>query len=392
MTKKSAIIFLILPISLIFSLCSLQKPTEIDGTASARFVVVDTSGTLSLDSLSNYAVVPHANVRMNSLDYAIPLRFESDVNGIVEIHNERAAYCRVSVEKYLDADYLTSLGKEPRTVMLSGSIEIDLAPRKNTPTDTIKVGVSYLSSIVINEIYYACPANSGLYFSDQYIELYNASDSVQYLDQLLVCRLSSTQEYPDQIKAIRYFQFPGSGKEYPFEPGQFVVIAQDAIDHVNVGGAVGSIDLSNADWEFYNQFYPDLDNPDVPNVLNASPVSGGWDFMINLSSDEICIIRVDDLDAVPFYKGSYKLFSIFDIIDGVEYSPNPDHVKALDPRIDAGLAGYTIRSYSGRSIERHHPVTGAPGYDTNNSTFDFVSLYHPTPGGQHTQEDIIPPK
>lgn len=393
MAQKSVVITIIIVASFLFLVCSLKKPTEIDGTIQAKFVVIDTSGTLLTDSLSApTAVVPHARVRMSSIDYSIPLRFESDENGIVEISNERAAHYRISVDKFLSAQYMLTLGKKALDVMLSGSIEIKLHNQQVDEIDTIKVGASYLSSIVINEIYYACPANSGLYFSDQYIELYNASDSIQYLDQLLICRMSGTPEYIDFAVAIRYYQFPGSGTDHPIEPGQLVVVAMDAIDHVNVGGAVGSIDLTHADWEFYNQFYPDLDNPNVPNILNASFESGGWDFMINLSADEVCLIKVEDLNSVPFSEGSYKLFSIFDIVDGVEYSSNPDHVKALDPRIDAGLAGYTIQRYSGKSIERHHPETGAPGYDTNNSSFDFVSLFHPTPGWQHSPEDIIPPK
>jgi len=380
--------------SFLFLVCSLKKPTEIDGTVVAKFVVIDTSGTLASDSLSTTSVVPHARIRINSTDYAIPLRYESDEYGMFELTKALAAHYRISADRFVSAQDMLLLGKKALDVMLSGSVEVELYPQQNNEIDTIKVGASYLSSIVINEIYYACPANSGLYFSDQYIELYNASDSTQYLDKILICRLASKQEYPDRVKVIRYYQFPGSGRDYPIEPGQFVVVAQDAIDHVNVGGAIGSIDLSHADWEFYNQLYPDLDNPEVPNVTNASPESGGWDFMINLSNDEVCLIRVDDLDAVPFYEGSYKLFSIFDIIDGVEYASNPDHVKALDPRIDGGLAGYNIQRqrYSGRSIERHHPETGGPGYDTNNSSFDFVSLFHPTPGWQHTAEDIIPPK
>lgn len=385
-------IFLILASGLLLAMigCSAKKPTEVDGSVTAKFVVIDTSKTIVGDPSAKFQVVPNANIRMNTIDYSLPLQFQTDENGVVEIKNERAARYRISAEKFLDVEYWTSIGEKPKTVMLSGSIQIDLSPTIAGHIDTIKVGVSYLSSIVINEIYYSC-CTDYLYFSDQFIELYNSSDSTQYLDKLLICRLASVQEYPGFVKAIRYYQFPGTGKDHPIEPGQLVVIAMDAIDHVNVGGAKHSIDLSGADWEFYNQLSADLDNPNVPNVLNASPESGGIDFMINLTADEVCLVRVEDLDAVPFIEDSYKLFSYDTIIDGVEYSSNPDHDKALVAQLDAGLAGYSIRSYSGKSIERHHPETGGPGYDTNNSSFDFVSLSRPTPGWQHTQEEIIPP-
>ncbi|MCU0644563.1 MAG: DUF4876 domain-containing protein [bacterium] len=386
------LLFLILISSVLQYLnsCSVQKPTEIDGTVTVKFVVIDTSGTMVTDPAAKNQFVPNAKIRMNTIDYSIPLQFETDENGLVEIKSERAARYRISAEKSLDVDYWTSIGEQPRTVMLSGSIEIDLSPADEGIVDTIKVGVSYLSSIVINEIYYSCCIDY-LYFSDQFIELCNSSDSTQYLDKILICRLADIVEYPGYVKAIRYYQFPGTGKDHPIEPGQLVVIAMDAIDHVHVGGAKHSIDLSGADWEFYNQLSADLDNPNVPNVLNASSVSGGIDFMINLTADEICLVRVDDIDALPTVEESYKLISYETIIDAVEYSSNADHVKALVAQLDAGLAGYSIRSYSGKSIERHHPETGAPGYDTNNSSFDFVSLSRPTPGWQHSQEEIIPP-
>ena len=370
--------------------CSVQKPTEIDSTVNVKFVVIDTSGTLATNPAAKIQVVPNASIRIQTIDYSIPLRLQTDENGVVTITNERTARYRIAAEKFLDVDYWTSRGEKARSVMLSGSIDINLSPMQEGIVDTIKVGVSFLSSIVINEIYYACGTDY-LYFSDQFIELYNSSDSTHYLDKILVCRLASIQEYPGYVKAIRYYQFPGTGTDHPIQPGQFVVIAMDAIDHVNVGGARHSIDLSNADWEFYNQLSNDLDNPNVPNLLNASPESGGIDFMINLVSDEICLVRVDDLDQIPFIEGSYRLFSYESIIDAVEYSNNADHVKALGPQLDAGLAGYSIHSYSGKSIERHHPDTGGPGYDTNNSSFDFVSLSRPTPGWQHQQVDIIPP-
>ena len=375
-----------------FLVCSLQKPTSIDATVTARFVVIDTSGTLAPDSLSTHSVVPYARIRMNSIDYSLPLYFEADGNGIVELTNERAARYRISAEKFLDVDYWIRMGQEPRSIMLSGSLEKDLFPQREVALDTIEVGVSYLSSIVINEIYYAGPAKSGLYFSDQFIELCNTSSDTQYLDQLLICRMADDNEYPGHIEAIRYYQFPGNGTDYPITPGQLVVVAQDAIDHVHVGGADSSIDLSGADWEFYNQLYPDLDNPNVPNVTNASSEPGGWDFMISLTSDEVCLIRIDDLNAVPFTEGVSRLFTNSSVVDGVEYASDADAIKSVDPRIDAGFAGYQVQRYGGKSIERHHPETGAAGYDTNNSSFDFVSLYHPTPGWQHRTEDIIPRK
>jgi hypothetical protein len=47
-------------------------------------------------------------------------------------------------------------------------------------------------------------------------------------------------------------------------------------------------------------------------------------------------------------------------------------------RIDAGFAGIGVLRYSGYSTERREL-----GLDTNDSTFDFLNLVHPTPGFFH---------
>ena len=65
------------------------------------------------------------------------------------------------------------------------------------------------------------------------------------------------------------------------------------------------------------------------------------------------------------------------VIDGVEWSPNPDLSKKLTLRVDAGYAGIGIAKYSGYSTERREP-----GLDSNNSTFDFRNIYPATPGWQ----------
>ncbi len=392
---KQIAIALFIPLFCLMGLfCSFEKPTEIDGTMSLTFVVVDTSRTLSSRNITS---VPNAQIWITVVDYNIFIHDETDSNGFFELKNILGSHYQISAYKYLANHGILYPGAEPIDLMLTGSIEKDL---QNSQTDqlldSVKIGRMATASIVINEIYYSCPPNSGFYISDQFVELYNASSEIQYLDQLFICRISDNKNYDNNIVALEYYQFPGSGKEFPVLPNQLVVIAQDAIDHVNEGGAKVSIDLSQADWEFYNKYVPDIDNPLVPNLENMSPAKVGNDFMIHLSSDEVCLIRSSDHNPIRYYEQngkptSYRIFEVSQVLDGVEYDPELDHEKAFDIRIDAGLAGYGIERYSGKSIERHHPATGAPGFDTNNSTFDFVSLSHPTPGWQHTEADIFHP-
>lgn len=395
---KRIIISLLIPvISLISLFCSLKKPTDVENTLIARFVVVDTSGTLSTDSLSNIAIVSNAQICINSIDYDIKLRYETNADGIFEMNDVLASCYRIFAYKQLSPEDIISPGKQAVSTLLIGSIEKNIQNQSTEQLmDSIKTGPMRISPIVINEIYYSCPANSGCYISDQYVELYNASNTTQYLDKLFICRISGTRNFGDNLVAIEYYRFPGSGTDYPIEPNQFIVIAQDAIDHVMVGGAKGSIDLSHADWEFYNQHVADIDNPNVPNLFNASPGKVGDDFMIHLTTNEVCLIKANDADPMRYFEEhgevtNFRIFNISQVLDGVEYAAELDHDKAFDIHIDAGLAGYGITGYSGKSIERHHPVTGGPGFDSNNSTFDFVSLNHPTPGWQHSEADIFYP-
>lgn len=389
--KHLLCVFSILVVFLLNS-CSIQKPTAIDATSALTLVVIDTCGISPIDSTRGIAPVCQARVRFFSTEYGKPFDFWTDEGGEISVSGMLASRYRIAVDKRISAEEMFQARQVFKEGMLKGSLEVDIFAADLSRPDTIKMDLSILSSIVINEVYYSGPANSGLYYSDQYIELYNASDQTQYLDSLIVCRASQTPDYIGQFCEVYYaYQVPGNGKDYPIEPGELVVVAQDAMDHVKMGGAAGSIDLSNADWECYNQLGNDLDNPNVPNLTNINP-NKKIDFMIGLSGNGVVLAKVTDHSKLAFNDKGYILFNFEDVLDAVEYATNPDATKAMDPRLDAGFAGIGIQRYSGKATERHNPETGAAGYDTNNSTFDFVTLRRPTPGYQHAIGDVIPKK
>ena len=61
-------------------------------------------------------------------------------------------------------------------------------------TDTLKVPLDKLSvesNLVISEVYSVGPTKAGNYYHDKYVEIYNQSDEVQYLDGLLIARVYS---------------------------------------------------------------------------------------------------------------------------------------------------------------------------------------------------------
>ncbi len=348
--------------------CVQDPPVGVDGNATIVLQALwNTSGN---DSLPAYAPLAGAKVVLLS-EYGSMVR-STDAAGRLVLDHLPAATYSISVRRVhpLDAG-----------IQLVGSaVGVALRPGQAS-ADTIVSRPISSTGIAINELYVAGPVNNMFFFYDQFIELYNASDSVRYLDGMLVSRMSGNNEglgsgadegNDGDIDGVTYlFRFPGSpgGAEYPIRPGQFVLLAVDAVNHKSL--FPNSYDLSGADWEFYNQFSPeDVDNPHVPNLINMRS-DKTTDFLINLTSDVILLASGRDTvwsDGVD----------ISTVVDAVEYqsTPPPALQKTLDARIDRGVALSPPR-YSGQSMQR-----AEPGGDSNDATLDFVIIPAATPGRQ----------
>jgi hypothetical protein len=237
----------------------------------------------------------------------------------------------------------------------------------------IVVKAAWASNLVISEIHFAGSCGSSFYFYDQFVELYNAAAETTYLDNVIVTRQAQVEdpemEQKDYVSANYAFQLKGTGRQYPIAPGQYVVIAADAVDHTQ--WCANAADLSIADYECFNALGNDYDVLDVPNFESIMP-GKTTDFLINLAHNAIVIARGGNY---PIDEKNYMRIPVDSVIDGVEYSSNPSSVKMMTVRVDAGFAGIGITRYSGQSTERREE-----GVDTNNSTFDFVNLPHSTPG------------
>jgi hypothetical protein len=82
--------------------------------------------------------------------------------------------------------------------------------------------------------------------------------------------MAQWREDPAGIWSRFFYKFPGTGRSYPLAPGKTAVVATDAIDHSAIVRTLP--DLSRADFEFVGS--SDVDNPDVPNMINVGP--GEW--------------------------------------------------------------------------------------------------------------------
>lgn len=351
----------------IFTGCDEQPPVAIDG--NAHLIVIALWDTAGFGNTADFVPLQNAKAIISN-EYGIAIHYIDEL-GRLDLKSVPSSVYGVSVRMPHPED---------NNIIVTGSISNLEVISGRIVEDTIMAQPISSSGISINEIYTAGPVNSIFYLFDQYIELYNASDSIKYLDGMMVMRFSSNtdgqgpgaDEYGDgSIQGNTYaFKFPGVPGEqnYPFYPKQFMVLASDAMDHRSMVST--SINLSNADWEFYNQFSPnDVDNPNVPNLINMRSDRTS-DFLLGLTAD--VVVLSSGVDSI--WADGIKIETI---IDGVEFQSNhhPQNKKTLDQRVDRSYVLSPPR-YSGLSMKRREP-----GLDTNNSLDDFLPDHSaPTPG------------
>jgi hypothetical protein len=360
-------IALFLIISL-FQGCFENPPAFQDGNSNVKILAI--WNKKQTESTNNYLPLKNANIIMQS-EYGTQIKYTNESGWLMLQNLPESEYSFL----------IRTVHPEDNTLVLVGSVlSIQLTSGENY-IDTIIVKPYSNNGITINEIYYSGPVNDIFYVYDQFIELYNSSDSVKYLDGIIIIRFSGNtspgQKGPgadegndgDIDGVSNIYKFPGEAgeKNYPFFPKTFIIIASDAINHKE--SVPGSIDLSNADWEFYNQYsVNDIDNPSVPNLINLRPDITA-DFQMNLNSDIIVISKGRD-------KTWEDGIDISDIIDGVEYKISNSILNTLDSRIDKSAVIGPPR-YSGKSIQRQEE-----GMDSNNSSLDFIVISKPTPDYQ----------
>lgn len=354
---------LFLPLLCLFLLsgCFKSMPEYEDGSLNMAITLRYTQPKYNID-----IVLDSVAVKVTSIDYIVPSVVDTtDSNGTAYFHDlPWSQYKVVSEAKEVMLDF----GDGDVPVLLTADTLFTPEDEDNVFSMKARLGMDGLK---INEIYTCGPPNNFFFFYDQYFELYNSSKDTIYLDGMIFCRMGSSIESVTSI-----FQFPGEpliGREFPVSPDSFVVLAVDANNFRDeVFDGEKSVDLSHADWEFVNAADPgDVNNnPDVPNISNIE-VGEHREFLVGLNAD--CLILADGSD-INYFDG----IDPETVVDCVEYSSISDHIKQMPADLDKGWAGIGQIKYSGSSLERR-----MAGFDTNNSTFDFVIIPAPTPGYQH---------
>lgn len=353
--------------------CGLDKPEGVDGRSVLVLQTVDTSGVFA----GEWRNVAGAKVEIASAETAYKSVLTADDNGQIVLDG------LPSGDYYIQA----SMRDDEHEVLLTGQAKKKLRSEAEVK-DTIFMSFVPVSPIVINELYYAGCNGASFYFYDQFVELYNSTSDTLYLDGYVLCRSQQSDGLIDlesENFALAYYmyRFPGARgvtRECPIEPHGFLVVACDAVNHHNYGALC--VDLTNADYESFNAIKNDYDNVSVPNLLPVSTV--GNDFVMSLGHTAIFIATGEEYTFAEYATSSgvspfiqVPLRTIVDAVEATE-NPSPTFRRYLTLRIDAGLGGNGMTKYSGQSIERK-----VPGFDSNNSSFDFTIVGSPTPGYSH---------
>ena len=339
---------------------------------------------------------------------AMDYEFETDVRGMVNVPSVVPGIYNITTNVEMSGKDYKKLLKDPSTVEDKARVILGVSlmnQRIFTAADMqIDLAAAVVRGLMISKIYYSGTRDNmdRTYTTDTYVEIFNNSDEVQYVDGKYLGLAESVSpaaypanENPDFIYMRQICQFPGDGDDYPVQPGASLVIAaRSARNHI--ASAATSIDLSGASFEV--KLTEGSGNPDVPMlplISNSTTIaylnllSGGPNAVVLFETDED-VLGWDEVYQIGKTSGEmFRKVPKTVITDGVEClkkpaQTDPDvNTKRLQQDIDAGYITITsVNGYNHESVERRVSRYENGRYylvDTNNSSNDFVVCTDPTP-------------
>ena len=393
------------------SVRTAQIKFEADGLVATLAILQNRPETPKDPTELNYSIRAYAQ------DYTIPapkgFTYKTVLNGEgVSL----VSYDAENIVLHFDANTTGEYRDFSVTVLTTDDIKLENATFKQSWRN-VEPG-----ELVIDEIFFsgfAIPEsdNNDSVDGDQYIKITNTTGETLYADGVLFAlsetysQLSSTgacwayPDLPDGIGVSTIYQIPGNGTDVPVEAGKSVVLAI-AAQNFKAENGVGC-DLSKADFEFYDEgseYYPDTDNPDVPNLVNWFKSSWSLTSLHNRGYESYAIALVPaGMTSESFMKDhAWEGKRVMDFngyhferdIEGAYVIPNDWVLDAVNCAVVEGLgtlafnatvdAGYTNVSTIdrdperfGKSVLRKRDADGKI-VDTNNSTNDFEVCTAPT--------------
>lgn len=427
---KKTILFIITLFTLIIQSCSN------DSNEKEELKPVDFSIAIKYDATFNSLITKKASVTIVNNETGNKYTADSDDKGIAKFNQILpGTYSATATKIIKSAEFNDTFGYAPTEaeINFNGAASSIIINNTSTPI-TIEMKTSKVGDFVIKQIYYGgSDVKKGTSFRDQFIEIYNNSNTVQYADGLLIAQLYgsfstivyaytlSTGQYDwsksadmtigasantNYVYASNILKIPGTGTQYPVQPGKSIVIAQNAINHKsnymdNAGNSISilnpelTIDLSGADFESFlgnylgSTYQYDIQNPAVPDLDIVYWSNGNKDMILDPTGRQaFAILKMSNTDFsnLKKYKNPkgdstlYLQIPNSSLIDGVDTTKDLGSgfiPKKLSSEIDGGNTYLTSGSYSSKSVIRKTKTTIAGRIilqDTNNSTNDFVEI------------------
>jgi len=381
--------------------CSSDDPIPVIPTS---MVSLEVPANLENPVLS-HAVATLTNVQTNQVTTIEGAKFVKDGNGYKIMCNDlQAGTYNIVVTGHLDFT-LNGVAGQKDFEVTSDNVAI------SETSHDVKMVVSTFTAqggFVISEIFYTgtSTAEGKSYSGDQYIIITNNSDVTLYADSIAVLEsafLTTTKEdYTPDIMSTHFsvqacYMIPGTGRSVPVEPGQSLKLAVNAINHTTE--QPGSIDLSDADFEFFDETSnPNFTDPDgaatnldkwycytatiyqfhsrgFNSMAIAKMQTSKEDWLENYVYDATYLFVFGDFSREMTKKGIYKVPNEW-ILDGVNLSvESVREWNVLDASIDAGwtYCGKVDRDDTrfNKSVIRKQDASGKY-IDTNNSSNDFT--------------------
>ena len=331
--------------------------------------------------------------------------FSEGIETLVEVDNNGVAMAQVIPGIY-NITVRSTQKYDGKSYILNGLAQnVALTENVTTSNDKYAISIQPLlgSPLCIREIYYA--GSPGGYFRDQFYEVYNNGEEVVYLDHICLAHLvpeyptSSLPEWPAKdgvdkyAYAVTLWQIQGDGDDYPLQPGESVVLAQEAADHTQIEtwAGFGLINTTKVEWECWsgNEQRVNDEVPNLPYVFWSGYINK-MQWMTSVDGSAMALYQPGQnleygsdywqLGVTTQHKvGSsqqYVRIPVGDIYDAVECIPTSEDLdmKRIPGILDSGATsvdGY----YNGKSVSRKvidYREDGTPIFqDTNNSTADF---------------------
>jgi len=427
------------------AIVALSSCNEDDDFGNGALQPVSFSVNLKYDSETfDGQAVKTGTIKLTNTATGDVYNAESSETGVAIPSLIPGTYNITATKTLTSAEFTTIFGYAPttETVTFNGSQE-QVTVNANVTSTTIELKSARIGDLVIKQIYYAgSHATQGAVFRDQFIEIYNNSNEVIYADGLYIGQLygrtttssasfalsngqfdwsqslgmtSGSSANTNYVYADYVLQIPGSGAEYPIEPGESIVVAQSALNHkaplidntnqpLTVQNPDLTIDLSGADFEAYlgdfrvslgeDIYRFDIQNPAVKDLNigywgRAGYANNNKDLIMdNPGRDSFIIFRAPNLTAYPDFMdpsvsqitATSKFFIQIPnsvILDGVDlqnFNPSNQRPKMLPSEIDASFIGCDA-AYNSQSVMRKTKTTVNGRVileDTNNSASDFM--------------------